>query len=304
MKSAVILLAFWVGYSSCSKHVVNTTLLRPAAGNGTATTENNGVAPKGRLDETVPPSDPSTSAFDTVSEFRDWRPTEGCTGVWCERRQKTKKVSKADICISGRDRTTKSGNLCEFSCRYGFCLESLCECTAKGSPNAVPGEREVHVVAKDDADRDLNHLCQFSCKYGNCPTGVCTVRALPQPDYPVDYGERIRKKSARKCFIYKESKHWEAQKQRCEMVCSKELEQAEKEGRTSSAICVGFWPVDKPIPWQELREEQTVAPGTCYCDNKLVNKISDSVFDAGAAIVRVGKGFSTGPTALSGRSKA
>ncbi|EFQ34628.1 uncharacterized protein GLRG_09772 [Colletotrichum graminicola M1.001] len=265
MKAAVILLALCVGRSSGSIHFFNAFPFRAAAGNSTETRGNNVVAQKGRLGEKVLPSDPSASVFDPPSEFGDSRPTGGCTGVWCERRQKTRNEIQAGSCISGRDRTTKSGNLCEFSCRYGFCLESLCECTARGARIAVPGEREVHVAAKDDADRDLNHLCQFSCKYGNCPEDVCTIRARPQPDYPVDYRERVREESARKCFIYKEPKHWEAQKQRCELACSKELEQARKEGRTFTAICVGFWPLDKPIPWQKLGEEHTVALGTCYC---------------------------------------
>ncbi|KAK2056738.1 hypothetical protein LY76DRAFT_617679 [Colletotrichum caudatum] len=223
----------------------------------------------GRLGELMPPYDIGDSISDLLSHFGHGVPRP-CSGPWCKQRE-TKIEGKPDACISGRGRTAKSGNLCEFSCSFGFCLESLCECTARGTQRPVPKENEIHVVAKDDADRDLNHLCQFSCKYGNCPKDVCTIRALAQPDYPIDYRERMREDNARKCLIFKNPKHWEAQRQRCEKVCSKELEQAKKEGRTTSAICVGFWPVDKPIPWDKLKEGgEIVASGTCHCDNQLL----------------------------------
>ncbi|KAK2033111.1 hypothetical protein LX32DRAFT_496214, partial [Colletotrichum zoysiae] len=220
----------------------------------------------GRFGELVPPYSMADSLSDPLSHL-DHKVPRPCSGPWCKKGE-AKMARNPNACISGRDRTAKSGNLCEFSCRFGFCLESLCECTARGIQKTVPKWQDIHVVAKDDADRDLNSLCQFSCKYGHCPNDVCMIRALAQPDYPIDHREQVREGNARKCLIFKEPQHWEAQKQRCEMVCSKKLEQAKKEGRTTSAICVGFWPMDKPIPWQKLREGQTAAPGTCHCDNQ------------------------------------
>ncbi|KAK1979814.1 hypothetical protein LZ30DRAFT_596100 [Colletotrichum cereale] len=196
-----------------------------------------------------------------------------------------------DVCIAGKDRTTKSGGLCKFSCRYGFCLESLCECTARGVAEGVPVERHVDVVARDDTDADLNHLCQFSCKYGHCPGEVCTIRVVGPDmsgprDYPIDHRERVHKENERRCLIYKEPEHQRDQNRKCELVCSKELEEAKREGRTTNVFCLGVWPLDKPIPWQRLGPGQTVAPGTCQCDNQLVNEVADTVLDAAAAIVQ------------------
>ncbi|KAK1997710.1 hypothetical protein LX36DRAFT_608310, partial [Colletotrichum falcatum] len=178
----------------------------------------------------------------------------------------TNTEKQADICISGRGRTAKSSRLCEFACSYGFCLESLCECTAKGPPRPLRREKQVHrthatVLAKDSANQDLNYLCQFSCKYGHCPDDVCTI----EPYYPVDDEEQMRKQNARKCDLYKEPQYWGIQKKRCELVCKEEIEKARKAGRKISAICVGFWPLNKPVPWKKIARGLTAAPGTCHC---------------------------------------
>ncbi|KAK2007469.1 hypothetical protein LZ32DRAFT_50225 [Colletotrichum eremochloae] len=139
----------------------------------------------------------------------------------------------------------------------------------------------------------MNHLCKFSCKYGHCPEDVCTERIdgpdmSGPPDYPFDYKEHLRQKNARKCFIYKEPENAEHQKKGCNSFCSKELEEAKSEGRTTSAICVGFWPLDQPIPWMNIGPGMTVASGTCHCDNQLVNELTAIVIEAMPIIAQIG----------------
>ncbi|KDN68095.1 hypothetical protein CSUB01_12400, partial [Colletotrichum sublineola] len=90
---------------------------------------------------------------------------------------------EADLCISGKDKTTNSGDL--------------------SVPKLV--DTPVTVVAWDDTNTDMNYLCQFSCKYGFCPEDVCTNR-IDGPDMsgPPDpsYDE-----SERTCWYYKEHEH-------------------------------------------------------------------------------------------------
>ncbi|EXF79264.1 hypothetical protein CFIO01_05052 [Colletotrichum fioriniae PJ7] len=191
-------------------------------------------------------------------------------------------------CISGEDRTLNTGNLCEFSCEYGFCLESLCECTARGIPSQVPPEKEVDVVAWEDTNTDLNILCKFACEYGHCPQDICTSRidgpdtsdidiVVTDPEDPLDYVTRTRESNGKNCNIYKEPRHWDFQKTSCDSICKPETDQAKKEGKMSNAFCLGFWPIDKPIPWQKMGPDTTVAGGKCECNNPLVNEFADIV---------------------------
>ncbi|KAI3553762.1 hypothetical protein CABS03_03381 [Colletotrichum abscissum] len=183
-------------------------------------------------------------------------------------------------CISGEDRTLNTGDLCEFSCEYGFCLESLCECTARGIPSQVPPEKEVDVVAWDDTNTDLNILCKFACKYGHCPQDICTSRIDgPDPEDPLNYIRRVKQSNSKNCNIYKEPQHWDYQKKSCDSICKPETDQAKKEGKMSNAFCLGFWPIDKPIPWQKIGPDTTIAGGKCECNNPLVNEFADIVLD-------------------------
>ncbi|KAK1486753.1 hypothetical protein CCUS01_15083 [Colletotrichum cuscutae] len=47
----------------------------------------------------------------------------------------------------------------------------------------------------------------------------------------------------------------------------------------SNAFCLGFWPIDKPIPWQKIGPDTTIAGGKCECNNPLVNEFADIVLD-------------------------
>ena len=78
-------------------------------------------------------------------------------------------------CTSGRDNSVNTGDLCELSCNFGCCPESLCSFTETGTMDLLPPEKEANVVAWDEFDVDANRLCKFACKYGFCPQEVCTI---------------------------------------------------------------------------------------------------------------------------------
>lgn len=62
-------------------------------------------------------------------------------------------------CTRGDDLTADSGDLCHFSCRYGFCPESLCNCLETGPMKRLPAEQHgTNVTALDAFDVDLNRL--------------------------------------------------------------------------------------------------------------------------------------------------
>ncbi|WQF85543.1 hypothetical protein CDEST_10557 [Colletotrichum destructivum] len=175
-------------------------------------------------------------------------------------------------------------------------IEPRTQCTARGIPEESPTETYVDVVAWDDTNIDLDILCRFACKYGHCPEDVCTKRIIgpdmsgppSELDYPDDFHNRTEWENGKKCSIFKESEHWETQKKKCESVCSTELQRAKEEGRTSNAFCLGWWPLDKPIPWQKLGPGMTIAGGTCHCDNPLVNEIAEIVLEAMPKIAQIG----------------
>ncbi|KAK1475638.1 hypothetical protein CABS01_03915 [Colletotrichum abscissum] len=156
--------------------------------------------------------------------------------------------------------------------------------------NDVPPEKEVDVVAWDDTNTDLNILCKFACKYGHCPQDICTSRidgpdtsdidiVVTDPEDPLNYIRRVKQSNSKNCNIYKEPQHWDYQKKSCDSICKPETDQAKKEGKMSNAFCLGFWPIDKPIPWQKIGPDTTIAGGKCECNNPLVNEFADIVLD-------------------------
>nr|XP_036588956.1 uncharacterized protein CTRU02_01003 [Colletotrichum truncatum]KAF6800598.1 hypothetical protein CTRU02_01003 [Colletotrichum truncatum] len=84
------------------------------------------------------------------------------------------------VCISGTASPNRPGgnftDLCEFSCTYGFCPPTACQCleyseTAKIAP-ALTGEDGYPLDGV--IDDDYQHLCSFACSHGTCPQAVCT----------------------------------------------------------------------------------------------------------------------------------
>ncbi|KAI1772844.1 carbohydrate-binding module family 24 protein [Hypoxylon cercidicola] len=204
-------------------------------------------------------------------------------------------------CVSGEDKTVNSGDLCEFSCNYGFCPETLCSCTIRGPVVQLPSEVAGDIIAWDELDVDLNRLCKFACKNGYCPQDICTtpvvdpdqdgiVEAGPDPDNPNWYDtEAARQANQWNCQIFKDPQYRDASVNQCLPVCSAALEEAKEAHRTSNYGCVGFFPIDEEIPWTRAPGTSfTYAPGKCSCDNYLVNELADFVLEALPIIAEIG----------------
>jgi hypothetical protein len=211
--------------------------------------------------------------------------------------------SSGDACNSGGDVTVNTGELCSFSCTFGFCPESLCQCYETGPLEPLPAEKmSDEVAAWDDFDVDLNRLCKFACKYGYCPDTICTTIANRNTwemdgedlldfgsDSPMNYSD-IMLSNADKCPIVKDHKYRDWSTNPCHIYCQPQIDAAQAENRTTNWGCVGFYPLDKPIPWYDSRSSPiptAYAPGICMCDNMLMNDIADIVIEALPAIAEV-----------------
>lgn len=77
----------------------------------------------------------------------------------------------------------------------------------------------------------------------------------------------------------------------CYETCREIIEEAREEGRTTNYGCIGFWPLDEPIPWKKWsghnRDDMEYATGRCTCDNALMNIIADTVIEALPIIAQV-----------------
>ncbi|KAK1990037.1 glycoside hydrolase [Colletotrichum falcatum] len=177
-------------------------------------------------------------------------------------------------CVSGEDKTTNSGDLCEFTCSIGFCPESLCKCVTRGEMLPIPAENPVEgdIIAWDETDVDLNRLCRFACLHGYCPSEVCTTAVVDEDE---DGGViEARLANANRCLIYQNAKLRDEAQFQCYSYCKSALDEAKKEGRTSNYGC---------YPGTLFY----VAPGTCSCDNYLVNEIADTVLEAMPIIAQI-----------------
>jgi hypothetical protein len=218
----------------------------------------------------------------TADEYDDTKPERPESGVGC---------------IGGRDLSYTSGDLCEFTCFFGFCPESLCECKFQGKLQPLPqGIPSREVVAMDEYDVEMNRLCKFSCKYGYCPDDLC-ITPLNGPDMsgPLEVGDEENAHNRtediiannKKCVIYRDPRVEDTRLESCKKVCKEEIEEAEEEGRTFNYGCVGFWPGQGSIPWQQPPGSSAVAEGRCMCDNWVLNELADTVLEAMPMIAQV-----------------
>ena len=199
-------------------------------------------------------------------------------------------------CVSGVDDSVNSGDLCEFSCTFGFCPESLCTCRSTGRLRNLPPERPVDdVIAWDELDVDLNRLCKFACKYGYCPDDVCTTFETEEPE-PTVFSESyayntsdIRRQNWERCIIYRNPEYRSVSLSQCKEVCQHAIDEANREERTSNWGCLPFFPLDQPIPWAEIPGTPygDVVSGKCFCNNWLVSELADSFLEALPALAQV-----------------
>ena len=214
-------------------------------------------------------------------------------------------------CILGEDNDAKTEELCGYSCNFGVCPETLCTCTDEGSLPQLPPVKMANVndiVAWDTFDVDMNRLCKFACKYGYCPGDSCFKIERDEPsdtEGPSQGGGRndkyfdrydpedmslydIRGQLDRQCIIYQNPRYRDRTMQKCLDICKTEVDAARAEGRTTNYGCVGLFPLDKPIPWDnQFYSDSGQVPGRCVCDHGLVNTLADLVIDAMPAIAQV-----------------
>ncbi|KAJ5089135.1 hypothetical protein N7532_007819 [Penicillium argentinense] len=80
-------------------------------------------------------------------------------------------ISK-QVCIEGSGNANFS-DLCEFTCKYGYCPLDTCTCTAMGAAKDKPKATKVKGYPKHGND-SYEGLCSFSCYYGSCPKKYCS----------------------------------------------------------------------------------------------------------------------------------
>jgi hypothetical protein len=139
-------------------------------------------------------------------------------------------------CVMGEDVTLDTGSLCAFSCMYGFCPESLCECLDEGEMEGLPPKQADvgDVVAYDQNNVELNRLCKWACQYGYCPDDIC-LKSEPEIDTSVpEVGEvenyynttEVRLQNVQKCVLFKDPAYRDVSVRDCEKVCHDKVEAA------------------------------------------------------------------------------
>lgn len=132
-------------------------------------------------------------------------------------------------CVEGRDLTINTLDLCQFTCAYGFCPETFCECLEKDElENLPPDLGEADVEAWRPADVDLTRLCKFACKYGYCPEQVCTP-FVPDDEEDEDGnvinefndGSQMSKRNldAKACTLWRGNSPYDNSAEECKKVC-------------------------------------------------------------------------------------
>lgn len=207
-------------------------------------------------------------------------------------------------CVAGESPDLNADSLCRFSCNFGFCPEPICECTLMGPVRELPRVVATsEFVAWDEFDMELQRLCKFACKYGFCPQSTCGALVVDEwDDGSVDSTqsggsgglwdkEKNYNENRWQCQIFKAGDKRDDSVQQCYQVCASIVEEAIAEGRTTNYGCVGFWPLDSPIPWVKYPGSGDpgimYAMGKCACDNMLINTVTDMVIDALPIIAQV-----------------
>jgi hypothetical protein len=198
-------------------------------------------------------------------------------------------------CVSGEDLSIRTGDLCELTCYYGFCPESMCACTERGNSAADDNAKDGDYRAIYEIDVDINKLCNFACKRNYCPSDIC--EAKPKVEYSDEDlsavndldGDEVRRQNAERCVVFKDDEEQnDRQVTHCKEVCKEQIQEAQELGRTTNYGCVGFWPGAKTIPWEQPAGfGSAVAGGRCACDNWLINEIADTVLGAMPMIAQV-----------------
>lgn len=77
------------------------------------------------------------------------------------------------VCIKGSG-SSNFTELCEFTCRYGYCPMDTCYCSAMGAARQRPKATKDKAHPKDGI-QSYTGLCSFACYYGFCPQKTCSL---------------------------------------------------------------------------------------------------------------------------------
>ncbi|KAF4825555.1 Mutanase [Colletotrichum siamense] len=81
-------------------------------------------------------------------------------------------------CIKGTGATGFT-KLCEFTCKYGYCPVSACQCVAIGAPIPEPPTTGPAGFPAAGKSESYTGLCGWSCPRGFCPTESCSTSKQP-----------------------------------------------------------------------------------------------------------------------------
>ncbi|KXH25328.1 glucan endo-1,3-alpha-glucosidase agn1 [Colletotrichum salicis] len=250
----------------------------------------------------------------------NWNPWVG--GSWSSRTVNVSpKLSLSEmLCTKG----TGEGDfqeVCEFTCAHGYCPPGPCTCNELGGHKEEPKIIDVDGFPAAGKSCVLTGLCSWSCNHGNCPKAQCsTDKSLdgkcvmpvdepeapeqpplptPTPSKPAVVGpENLnpyndpRWLNSNRCLFFRPPNQ-KLTEQPCLAQCQKVIDEAKEEGRTYNYGCIGFYPLDKPIPWIAAGKGaggsyDYAVEGKCSCDNSAVNLFANTVLEALPVIAQIG----------------
>ncbi|GKT50966.1 mutanase Pc12g07500 [Colletotrichum spaethianum] len=116
---------------------------------------------------------PQGISGDCPSGVTNWNPWVGSASSGGSVSGKPPRDLADQVCIAGWGEGNFN-DLCEFTCKYGYCPSSACVCTNMGEAIKKP---ESTGVKGYPANGDANYggLCTFACNLGYCPSTACAT---------------------------------------------------------------------------------------------------------------------------------
>lgn len=138
-----------------------------------------------------------------------------------------------------------------------------------GDQDEDPSEANEDGDAPSESDDDDEAASQID----DLPETVPTAEVYPG----------LQNRPSHECAFF-DPPRWDDTRELCKEPCKDVVEA--KESGTTSYGCVGNFPVDEPIPYQEM-EGLKFALGVCVCNNELLEVFFDFFIEAMAAIAQV-----------------
>ena len=122
------------------------------------------------------------------------------------------------------------------------------------------------------------------------PTCIGPAEACDYGDDPNFYNKtEMKRLNEQICTIYKNPAFNDLTVRQCKDACADKVDEAKQEGYTTNYGCMGFFPLEKSIPWvrQPGAGREMIVGGTCLCDNWVLNELADTVLEALPIIAQV-----------------